>query len=207
MQEAVYYSSNGGASEDSLNVWGNDVGYLKGKIDPYEGKIASIIPRYNWSTTFTASELTSLLNNRGYGIGTVKNAYVSAYTDTGNVYSVTFTGTSGSKTVSREACRTLLNLRSQRFTIGGGTGENIYSVNDTGESAALSGNVYVITSSGTSQLEQRTTTSSGSGSFVISGSGNGHNVGMSQWGAYSMANLGYSYRDILQFYYTDVSIR
>ena len=222
VQEAVYYSSNGGASEDSLNVWGNDVGYLKGKIDPYEGKIASIIPRYNWSTTFTASELTSLLNNRGYGIGTVKNAYVSAYTDTGNVYSVTFTGTSGSKTVSREACRTLLNLRSQRFTIGGGTGENIYSVNDTGESvalgsmsaidssgksSALSGNVYVITSSGTSQLVQRTTTSSGSGSFVISGSGYGHNVGMSQWGAYSMANLGYSYRDILQFYYTDVSIR
>ena len=140
MQEAVYYSSNGGASEDSLNVWGNDVGYLKGKIDPYEGKIASIIPRYNWSTTFTASELTTLLNNRGYGIGTVKN--------------------------------------------GGGTGENIYSVNDTGESvalgsmsaidssgksSALSGNVYVITSSGTSQLEQRTTTSSGSGRFVISG--------------------------------------
>mgnify|MGYP000649346008 FL=1 len=222
VQEAVYYSSNGGASEDSLNVWGNDVGYLKGKIDPYEGKIASIIPRYNWSTTFTASELTTLLNNRGYGIGTVKNAYVSAYTDTGNVYSVTFTGTSGSKTVSREACRTLLNLRSQRFTISGGTGENIYSVNDTGESvalgsmsaidssgksSALSGNVYVITSNGTSQLVQRTTTSSGNGSFVISGSGYGHNVGMSQWGAYSMANLGYSYRDILQFYYTDVSIR
>ena len=221
VQEAVYYSSNGGASEDSLNVWGNDVGYLKGKIDPYEGKIASIIPRYNWSTTFTASELTTLLNNRGYGIGTVKNAYVSAYTDTGNVYSITFTGTSGSKTIVREACRSLLNLRSQRFTIGGGGSENAYSVNDTGESvalsaasavdssgksSALSGNVYVITSSGTSQLEQRTTTS-GSGSFVISGSGYGHNVGMSQWGAYSMANLGYSYRDILQFYYTDVSIR
>ena len=222
VQEAVYYSSNGGASEDSLNVWGNDVGYLKGKIDPYEGKIASIIPQYNWSTTFTASELTTLLNNRGYGIGTVKNAYVSAYTDTGNVYSITFTGTSGSKTIVREACRSLLNLRSQRFTISGGGSENAYSVNDTGESvalgsmsvidssgknSALSGNVYVITSSGTSQLVQRTTTSSGSGSFVISGSGYGHNVGMSQWGAYSMANLGYSYRDILQFYYTDVSIR
>ena len=202
------YRYYGGASEDSLNVWGNDVGYLKGKIDPYEGKIASVIPRYNWSTTFTASELTSLLNNRGYGIGTVKNAYVSAYTDTGNVYSVTFTGTSGSKTVSREACRSLLNLRSQRFTIGGGGSENAYSVNDTGESVALSAASAVDSSgkSGTSQLEQRTTTS-GSGSFVISGSGYGHNVGMSQWGAYSMANLGYSYRDILQFYYTDVSIR
>ena len=221
VQEAVYCSSNGGASEDSLNIWGSDVGYLKGKIDPYEGKIASIIPRYNWSTTYSISELTSLLNSRGYGLGTVRDAYVSAYTDTGNVYSVTFAGTNGSKTVSREACRSLLNLRSQRFTIGGGGSENAYSVNDTGESvalsaasavdssgkrSALSGNVYVITSSGTSQLEQRTTTS-GSGSFVISGSGYGHNVGMSQWGAYSMANLGYSYRDILQFYYTDVSIR
>ena len=80
------------------------------------------------------------------------------------------------------------------------------AIDSSGKSSVLSGNVYVITSSGTSQLEQRTTTS-GSGSFVISGSGNGHNVGMSQWGAYSMANLGYSYRDILQFYYTDVSIR
>ena len=196
------------------------MGYLKGKIDPYEGKIASIIPRYNWSTTYSISELTSLLNSRGYGIGTVRDAYVSAYTDTGNVYSVTFAGTNGSKTVSREACRTLLNLRSQRFSINGGSG-NAYSVNDTGEgvalnaasaidgsgrSSALSGNVYVITASGTSQLEQRTTASN-TGGFVISGSGYGHHVGMSQWGAYSMADLGYSYRDILQFYYTDTTIR
>ena len=92
------------------------------------------------------------------------------------------------------------------------TGESVAlgsmsAIDSGGKSSALSGNVYAITSNGTSQLEQRTTTSSGSGSFVISGSGYGHNVGMSQWGAYSMANLGYSYRDILQFYYTDVSIR
>ena len=151
----------------------------------------------------------------------MRDAYVSAYTDTGNVYSVTFAGTNGSKTVSREACRTLLNLRSQRFSINGGGSGNAYSVNDTGEgvalsaasavdgsgrSSALSGNVYVITASGTSQLEQRTTASN-TGSFVISGSGYGHHVGMSQWGAYSMADLGYSYRDILQFYYTDTTIR
>lgn len=222
IREAVYCSSNGGASEDSANVWGSDEPYLKGKSDPYEALLAGRIPKYSWSTTYSAQELTDLLNSRGYGVGSVKNVYVSAITGTGNVLSLTFTGTSGSRTITREACRTLLNLRSQRFTIGGGTGENIYSVNDTGESvalgsmsaidssgksSALSGNVYVITSSGTSQLVQRTTTSSGSGSFVISGSGYGHNVGMSQWGAYSMANLGYSYRDILQFYYTDVSIR
>ena len=44
------------------------------------------------------------------------------------------------------------------------------------------------------------------GSFTITGSGYGHNVGMSQWGAYAMANLGCTYREILQFYYTGVTI-
>lgn len=44
-------------------------------------------------------------------------------------------------------------------------------------------------------------------SFVFTGSGYGHNVGMSQWGAYSMAkNYGMNYRQIIRFYYTDVSI-
>ena len=48
--------------------------------------------------------------------------------------------------------------------------------------------------------------SGGSGSFTITGAGNGHNVGMSQYGAKAMAELGYTYQDILQFYYTDVTI-
>ena len=171
VQDAVYYSSNGGASEDSLNVWGN--------------------------------------------------VYVSAFTDMGNVYSVTFVGTNGTKTVSREACRTLLNLRSQRFTIGGGTSGG-YSVNESGESVdlgsmcvvdgsggttSIAGSAYAITASGTAALGQSTSTGgAASGSFTITGSGYGHNVGMSQWGAYAMANLGRSYRDILQFYYTGVTI-
>ena len=36
--------------------------------------------------------------------------------------------------------------------------------------------------------------------------GNGHRVGMSQYGARAMAELGYSYDEILTFYYTDVTI-
>jgi stage II sporulation protein D len=40
----------------------------------------------------------------------------------------------------------------------------------------------------------------------IRGKGFGHGVGMSQWGAYRMAQAGYHYRDILRHYYTDVEI-
>lgn len=40
----------------------------------------------------------------------------------------------------------------------------------------------------------------------IRGKGFGHGVGMSQWGAYRMAQAGYDYRDILRHYYSDVEI-
>jgi len=43
--------------------------------------------------------------------------------------------------------------------------------------------------------------------FTITGSGWGHNVGMSQWGAYAMAQQGYNYKDILTFYYTGIEVR
>ena len=41
---------------------------------------------------------------------------------------------------------------------------------------------------------------------MIQGSGYGHNVGMSQYGANAMAKQGYTYQEILQFYYTGVDI-
>lgn len=44
------------------------------------------------------------------------------------------------------------------------------------------------------------------GVFVFRGRGWGHGVGMSQWGAYNMAMQGYSYEDILHYYYKNVSI-
>lgn len=42
--------------------------------------------------------------------------------------------------------------------------------------------------------------------YVFDGRGFGHGVGLSQWGAHEMAKRGKSYRDILTFYYTGVSI-
>ncbi len=42
--------------------------------------------------------------------------------------------------------------------------------------------------------------------FWIRGSGYGHGVGMSQWGANRMAQSGYKYEDILQHYYRGVDI-
>ena len=42
-------------------------------------------------------------------------------------------------------------------------------------------------------------------SYTFTGSGWGHSVGMSQWGAYGMAQQGFNYEDILKFYFTGIS--
>ena len=41
---------------------------------------------------------------------------------------------------------------------------------------------------------------------IATGGGLGHGVGMSQWGAGTMAKNGYKYDDIIHHYYTDVNI-
>ena len=77
---------------------------------------------------------------------------------------------------------------------------------------------YAITADGKEEIElgsasvkrsSKTTTASKrlSGNFTIHGIGNGHNVGMSQYGARAMAEEGYDYDEILEFYYTDIDIR
>ena len=223
--EAFYYSSNGGASEDAKNVWNEEVGYLRGKADPYEAYVAPRISKYNWSTTYTKSELSERLRTRGIDIGTVSRVYVSEFTPNGNVYSLTFVGSRGTKTVYRETCRTLLNLRSQRFRVGdadddtyyiNGTENSVsgirgvYTVSGAGEVSLYGGapsETWVVTSGGVAKLEREPAGQTQSDTFTFSGSGWGHNVGMSQWGATAMAELGYDFRAILEFYYTGVVIQ
>jgi SpoIID/LytB domain protein len=43
-------------------------------------------------------------------------------------------------------------------------------------------------------------------SWTFNGAGWGHSVGMSQWGAYAMAKQGFSYEDILKFYFTGIEV-
>ena len=42
--------------------------------------------------------------------------------------------------------------------------------------------------------------------FVVEGAGNGHQLGMSQYGAYAMAEQGFTYDEIIKFYYTGVRV-
>ena len=232
LAEAYYHSSDGGATEDAENVWGTDIPYLQGKEDPYEARIS--IPNYSWTVTYTWDELTWVLQNSGYSIGDVVDAYVSEYTDLGNVYSVTFVDSRGRElTMTGDNARMAFysttlgkNVPSLRFTITGGTGgSGGYAVNSgsntlssldgasaitgTGTVSRLSGeDLTAITADGRETLSG--STSGGAASqdgITITGTGNGHNVGLSQYGAKAMAEQGYNYIDILEFYFTGIRVR
>ncbi|MDD3347944.1 SpoIID/LytB domain-containing protein [Oscillibacter sp.] len=240
IRNAVYHSSDGGATEDAYYVWGTETGYLKGKQDPYESQ--TTIPNYAYSVTYTADELTCILQQKNYDVGTIRNVYVSEFTPLGNVYKVTFEHDGGTLTVKGDTCRTIFysstynkSVRSLRFTIngasapsGGSIGPSTgggYYVNGSGETlrgldgaSVISGSgtvsklegegASVITSSGTATLggSASNVKSSASGTFTITGTGYGHNVGMSQYGAKAMAEQGWDYEEILHFYFTDVTI-
>jgi stage II sporulation protein D len=224
--DAVYFSSDGGATEDAANVWGGTAPYLIGREDPYEAGVS--IPSYSYTVTYTPAELTWILQNSGYSIGTIRNVYVSEFTAMGNVGKVTFEDTSGKTLILKgDKARAAFysstygkSVRSMRFTISGGqsaayyvngsttldTLKGISVISGSGAVGTLSGSgLYVITSSGTSALASGASSASADG-FTVTGKGSGHNVGMSQYGAYAMAKQGLSYQDILHFYYTDVTL-
>ena len=43
-------------------------------------------------------------------------------------------------------------------------------------------------------------------SYIFTGSGFGHGVGLSQWGAYTMAKQGKSAEEIIIYYFKDIEI-
>ncbi len=229
--EAVYSSHDGGATESAVNVWGSNVAYLIGKYDPYEASVASKVPNYNWTVTYTAQEFTDLLNSKGYTNSGIVDFKVTKTSPTGNAIEITFTDSSGkSWSKIRDDCRTFLGLRSIHYTVSSSAGsgssggggsytvngdgtlsslDGAYAIDGNGSTSKLGSDVYIIDGSG--QVTQAAP-SGGSGGdsstvFTITGSGWGHNVGMSQWGAYAMAQQGYTYEEILTFYYTGIEVR
>ena len=65
----------------------------------------------------------------------------------------------------------------------------------------VSSSMYVITS----EKVQKVSASS-DGTYTLNGRGYGHGVGMSQWGAYCMSEEGFTYDEILKYYYKNITL-
>lgn len=233
---AVFHSSDGGATENSENVWSATLPYLRGVYDNNEDLDTCINGR--WSYEYNSDQLTYILNAKGYACSKIVNMYVKEFTDMGNVKTLTLVDENGKMyNFSKEKARTILYsstykkyTHSQRYTVtrkgaassasmmyvnnGGSTVDfaydSIFAIGQSGMSRLSNKAVSVITSSGTTTFDPSeksgTETNSGEISFIVSGTGWGHNVGMSQNGAKALAEKGNTAEDIINFYYTDVEI-
>ncbi len=181
---AFFHSSSGGCTENSEDVWNDKLDFIRTKEDPYDNNSK----HYNWSVTYSASELVTLINQQlkryinssefielavltdlkelewcasGYR---VKKLLIKGFDAEGNQRAYTV--------VNADRVRIVLGLQSALFTM------------------------------------QKQTDPQGQGiiSVTFSGSGLGHGLGMSQYGAAGMAGQGYSFQDILQYYYTGVEL-
>ena len=216
---AVFHSSDGGATENCENVWNDALPYLRGVIDPYEILAADKNPHDEWTKTYTGAQLQKILNGVGFKCAEIVDVKVSKTTDTGNVHSLTFIDANGkSWTLSKyKNVKSLMGMKSMRYTVSGGGDGFVLADNHTlstlagtwalnGEGNLVEVNttaVYALTADGVVEVSGANQTA---GTFAFTGSGSGHNLGMSQWGAYAMAKEGYTYDQILKFYFTGIEI-
>ncbi|WP_094093907.1 SpoIID/LytB domain-containing protein [Paenibacillus physcomitrellae] len=95
-----------------------------------------------------------------------------------------------------------------RYTVqgaGGQTGKGTAAPGTTvlsasGKTSLSGGGLVVMSGDGQARVVDQ------SNAFLFIGQGNGHGLGMSQWGAKGMADAGYDYQSILQHYYQNVTI-
>lgn len=78
---------------------------------------------------------------------------------------------------------------------------NKHIISSSGVSKIDNNSLNFISSTGTSKLSTAPTI------YYFNGKGNGHGIGMSQYGAKKMAEDGYTYEQIIKHYYTGVEIR
>ena len=109
-----YFSTSGGYTENSENVWGGKLDYLKAVPDIYE---PDNLTKTTWSVTLSASEVKTLLANRGINVGDIVDLVPTKYSDAGRVLELKVVGTSGTEYITKEKARTYLGLDSQWYTI------------------------------------------------------------------------------------------
>ncbi len=197
--DAVFHSSSGGRTESSKDLWGRSFPYLVSVIDDnYQG------PNKNWDMEFTPSDLKDKFPETG-GLNIVR---ILDYSDSGRVSKVRIYGPTGNLELSGKELRKRLNLKSTLVDF------QIIKFKDHSKTKKK----YLFNKNKEIKIQSLPPTNNLSSiprplpeipkdySLLVRGYGSGHGVGLSQWGAYSMAKKGASFRQILRHYYNGIRI-
>lgn len=227
---AYFFSSDGGYTEGSENVWSSPLPYLKPVEDKYQ---PADFNKKNWSNKATPEEIKNYFASKGLDIGDITDVKVIKYSKSGNALELKISGTKGEKIYLKDNIRAFMGgsfLFSQTFTINNdGQSQNNNTnvtiidstlnkkltwiqkrklLNKDGQSIIDPAKpITVKTKDSTKTIKPTQTTSSTPKTFVFNGRGWGHGVGMSQYGAKGMADAGFKFDEILKHYYSGIEIK
>lgn len=189
--EAFFHSSSGGVTESCRNVFQRDLPYLRSARDPYTERAGEP----GWTCDLAAVVIAEKVSTLA-----VRTAGSAAGFDAGR----------RSGQVARPAGRAphsemLKDVRVRSLTESGRVGEFAFLFGRSGEYIVKGNDFRIAIDPKTlkslllNRIERKSV--NGETVFRFSGKGYGHGVGMSQLGAKTMAELGFGYREILEFYY------
>jgi stage II sporulation protein D (peptidoglycan lytic transglycosylase) len=184
-----YHSACGGTTALPSEVWrGGQDGFLRAVNDtnPRTGKPwCALSPRAQWERRIPAAELATSLERYGSNYTTVPSGAAGSIRDV-RIESRTASGRAGSVVFSTAAGDIKFRTNDVRYVLRPATGELLPS---TAFTVAAERN-----SAGALQA------------VLVRGQGNGHGVGLCQWGAIARARAGDDFRAILEAYYPGAEI-
>ncbi|WP_259734612.1 SpoIID/LytB domain-containing protein [Synechococcus sp. CS-1331] len=186
LANAVFHSSSGGATENSGDLWSQQLPYLVSVPDFDQAS-----PVQAWQQRLEPEQLQQAFAE----IGGAQRIDVLSTTSTGRVRQARVSGPSGTLVVSGAQLRSRLGLRSTmvRFELVPSELAALPPLPLLPEQFEVGGFQPQV------QLPLP--------SLLAVGRGYGHGVGMSQWGALGLAQRGQSYDQILRHYYRGTELR
>lgn len=182
--KAFYHSTCGGITELPQFVWGKA---LPGFVRPVKCPFCAASPVIRWEIDFSQNEITAALRARIKTTPDIANADTRNIIRQGFVRNLWTTGTDPQGRVSRINIEWVFGKKTITLPLSG-----VKLREWLGPSVIKSASFSV---------------SNRLGHWHFQGRGNGHGVGMCQWGAKIMGERGYSMVAILKHYYPDAVLR
>lgn len=232
--DAIYHSTSSGVTEDSASVWGGDFPYLKSvednfsKDSPYSSWTISVgfneINNKLKSSGINIGEFQGVEIVEETSAGRVNKMKIIGTSGEKIISGADFRNLIGAS-----------KFKSSSFSVNGGISsrtsagnKKVYVIDGNMNSVKTVdiNNAYILDNKEKNTVtrssvtrgiskdrienigeNQSTSTSTSTTELIIEGKGFGHGVGMSQFGAKKMAELGYTFEQILKYYYTGIDIR
>jgi len=210
---AYYHADSGGSTENCENIFVQAIPYIRGVQELYPSQS----PDFIWNTReYTKDEIRQILIPYYGDVGEIQQISTSKAGAWGSMVEMEVIGSYKTLRLKNSSVKSLFGLKSYHFMIHEKVSTSVLRASSTimpyfgGIASVMTATgmqaptirlgTSILQSSGLVSLQSTQT------SYILSGGGYGHNLGMSQYGAKAMAEYGHNYKQIIQFYYKGVSI-